>query len=359
VRRSRRPYGKIKSAMRASGVARLVVAGAVVGGTACSIWAALSDPYKNNAMNPDGGEGGAATDTGAREGGPTRVNPGFLPYALAVYGDTVYAVDELQSVHVAFDASTSFSTFWTGDGGEIFYPHVNGIAASAAGVFWTVGAGLHHCAQDGGACGFLRMSTTGPIAASDTVVAWIDSAGVQICTPTGGTCSPTAVAGSKGATLVSVWSNGTVAWTDGGKVIHVGSDTVEVGPVGFAGISTMGIDNSSGTLYWENQFNLGSVQADAGTNLVSYLAAQAYKPDQLFANRDIVYWSLRGGPSFVYYCRVHSDAGCTIRAPLQSNVPGGTMNYGIVADSRRVLAIVSSTDNTPPTSALVVWPVPQ
>lgn len=342
--------------MRASGVARLVVAMTVVGGMGCSIWAALSDPYK--AEGPSVSD--AATDAASREAGPTRVMPGFFPYAIAVHDDTLYVVDQAASVHVAFDASTSFSTFWRGDGGEFFYPHINGIAASGAGVFWTVVGGVHFCASDGGDCGFLSLSNApGLIAAGDTLMAWIDSAGVQICTPSVRACVPTTLPGSKGAALLAVWPNGTVAWADGGPIVHIGPNVVALGETGLAPIAAMGIDDSSGTLYWASEFNLGSVEEDGGHSLVAYLGSQSYKPDQLFVERDTIYWSLRNGPSSLYYCHVHSDAGCPAKNPLGSTVSGATSNYGIAATSRNVLAIVSSTDNTPPMPMLIVWPLPR
>src|SRR4029077_18114805 len=109
----KRPYGKIKSAMRASGVARLVVAGAVVGGTACSIWAAISDPYKSDRVDAATGvpSSDARTDAGAHQPGRPIVDSGISPYAIAAYGDSVYLVGSHGEVEVARGASSSFATF--------------------------------------------------------------------------------------------------------------------------------------------------------------------------------------------------------------------------------------------------------
>jgi hypothetical protein len=104
------------------------------------------------------------------------------------------------------------------------------------------------------------------------------------------------------------------------------------------------------------QYELGAVSPDGAADRIWPLGDQGPRPDELFAAGGVVYWST-SGVSSVYYCRVDSGAGCVVSV-LPSGVLNSNANYGIVADSRNILAIIGSTNNTPPEPVLVVWPVP-
>jgi hypothetical protein len=345
--------------VRALSVARLVFATGVAALASCSIWAALDNPYKNDPVGPDDG-GAFAVDgpaeAGGREaaGGRRVLDAGFFPYAIAVHGDTVYAVDPQAAVHVAYDASTTFTGFWTGDGGDTFLLQTNGIAATASGVFWTESAGIRYCSADGGGCGLLPLGNAPRgVAASDPVVAWIDNTGVRMCATGLAGCAPASVAGSRGAASVAVGPGGVVAWTDGGKTVELtdglGSTAVAV-PYDVALVAT---DEVSGNLYWVAQAALGFMQFDGGGGGVVTLPSST-KPMELFARAGVAYWNLRGNSGYVLYCRFDSDAGCSPKELANGLTPGPTMSDGIVATSHDVLAIVSSNL----TSALFVWRVP-
>jgi hypothetical protein len=344
--------------MRVSSVSRSLVAAAIATVTACSIWAALDNPYKSDALRPNDGDASidGMAEGGVRDATPGRrlIEAGFIPYAIDVHGDTVYVVDDQARVHVAYEASTNFTDFWAGDGGDTFLLQTNGIAATAAGVFWTVNAGIRYCSVDGGGCDFLPSGNPPrAVAASDPVVAWIDKTGVRTCARGLTGCVPASVAGSLGAASVAVGPTGTIAWTDGGKTIRLadglGSGAVDL-PYDVALVAT---DDESRNLYWAGQAALGFVQFDGGGSTIFTLTSQT-KPIALFARRGSAYWSLRGDNGIVVYCRFDSNNACSPKELANGLTPAPTTNDGIVATSHEVLAIVSSDL----TSALFVWPGP-
>ncbi len=352
---------------------------------ACTIWAAIDDPYKSdvesNGAAIDGstdadGEGGldASTDAGS-EGGLDSAHPdadagaptnrafdaGFVPNAIGAYGDTVYAVDHGAQVHVAYDASTTFTDFWTGDAGGIFLIARNGVAANAEGVFWTLSTGVRYCGIDAGNCGLLPSANAREIAASDSVVAWIDDTGVRTCTLPIETCTPATLAASKAAALVAAGPNAAVAWTDGGATIHlangVGAGSVNLDPYE---VDLMATDRTLGTLYWEGPLALGFLQFDGGGGPQDAVPLYAnVKPTALFVNRGILYWSLATN-NLVQHCRLVLDSGSPQCAPSNlaaTGLPTPQTTHGIVVTSRRVLALVSCCNGVvEPT--LVEWPVP-
>ncbi len=336
---------------------RLAVAAAAASGTACSIWAAIDDPYKNDEAPIEAGRD--ASNDGPAEASPpavTRVlDAGFVPYAIAAHGDTVYVVDNRARVHVAYDAGTRFETFWTGDGGDTFLP-TNRIAASADNVCWTLTAGVRCCPVDGGSCEHLA-STSAPtlIAANDPVVAWIDGTGVRVCSTRLETCNPTTLPGSKAAESVAAGPNGNVAWTSGGETIHV-SRNQENSAINLPyQVSLVATEGTSDTLYWEGQYAVGMSHFDGTASAISPLASGS-KPTQLFAARGLVYWSLAGSPpTSLSYCRFDSTTSCVPRS-LASGVAGRTTDFGIAADTHDVFAVVSSLDDAFP-SELVTWRV--
>jgi hypothetical protein len=344
---------------------RPLVIVAVASATACSIWAALDNPYKIEPMaHPDGSDAAPSelADAGDADAppGPNRVvDAGFAPYAIAVYGDTVYAVDERVQIHAAYDAGTNFTTFWAGDGGDTFLLQANAIAASQAGVFWTVAAGVRYCAVDGGGCGFLASATTPQaIAASDSVVAWIDSIGVRACTMPLAVCNPVVLAASRGARHLAAGPGGAVAWSDGGTTIHfansAGNSAIDVAP---HDVSVVATDSTSGNLYWEGQDAVGFVHFDGTGDTISANLTSGSRPTELFAARGVVYWSLHPTNGVVSYCRFDSAAGCSPAILPTGGMGAATTNHGIVANSRRVLAIVSSDINRF-TPELFVWRLP-
>jgi hypothetical protein len=344
--------------MRASGVARLAVAGAVAGGTACSIWAAISDPYKSDRVDAATGvpSGDARTDAGARgASGRPIVDSGISPYAIAAYGDSVYIVGSNGQVEVARGASASFATFWTADGGEFFYPRTNGVSVSDAGVFWTVSTGIHYCAPDGGACGFLPSANyPRAIAASDTVVAWIDDGGVEECAVPLRSCNRTTLAGSRGATSLTAGPR-TIAWSDSRSTIHIDRSAFDLAP---HDVAVIGFDRASSDLYWGGRFEVGAILADGAPDRIYSLGDQGNRPDELFSANGVVYWSI-ATLSTVFYCQTAADGGCTVNTgTLNSGVAGANTNDGIVATSRNVLAIIGSTNNMPAEPELAAWPLP-
>ncbi len=343
-------------------VGRLTAAAATASAMACSIWAAIDDPYKNDKVpadaGPDSSVDGPAEASRTDAAAVTRVvDAGLGPYAIAAHGDTVYVVDNRARVHVAYDAGTTFTPFWTGDGGDTFLP-TNRIAASADDVCWTVSNGVRYCAADGGGCGLLpSASAPTSIAASDPVVAWIEETGVRVCTTPPALCHPFTLAASKGALSVAAGPDGTVAWTDGGKTIHVskGQDGIDISLKYEA--SVLATEGESDDLYWEGQFAVGVVRFDGDGGAFSPLSSGS-KPTQLFAARGFVFWSLLAGspPTSISYCRFDSTTPCESK-DLASGLAGRTTNFGIVADSREVLAIVSSLDDAFP-SELLMWRLP-
>lgn len=345
--------------MRALSVARLVFATGVAALAACSIWAALDNPYKNDQVSSDGASDSVvdgSADAGGQDVLPRAFDAGFVPNAIGAYGDTVYAVDDQAQVHVAYDASTRFTSFWAGDGGDVFLIQRNGVAANAAGVFWTVSVGVHYCGVDAGNCGVLLSTNARAIAASDSVVAWIDDTGVRICTIPFDTCNPVTLGASRSASRLAARPNGAVAWTDGGTIIHfangLGNGPLDLFPYEVDVVAT---DATSGDLYWEGPTGVGFLQFDGGGNAVSKLYSTT-KPTALFADRGVVYWSLVG-TNVVTHCRLDADAGCS-PSDLATGLRGSQTTHGIIANSRKVLAVVSSGISLFP-PALVEWPLPR
>ncbi len=352
--------------MGAGRAVRLAVAAATASASACSIWAAIDDPYKSEESAYGGRDASAdgPADGPVDANGPDAaaiavirvVDAGFVPYAIAARGDTVYLVDDRARVHVAYDAGTTFMPFWTGDGGDTFLP-TNRIAVSASDVYWTVSKGVRYCAADGGGCGILPSeSAPTSIAASDPVVAWVDGTGVRVCTTPPAVCKPATLAGSKGALGVAAGPDGYVAWTSGGESIHVtkGEESSVISLPYQA--SVLATEGTSDDLYWEGQYAVGVVRFDGTASTNSPLASGS-KPTQLFAARGIVFWSLTGSPpTSVSYCRFDTTTSCTPH-DLASGLSGRTTNLGIVADSHEVLAVVSSLDDAFP-SELLMWRLP-
>jgi hypothetical protein len=341
--------------MGSLGFKHAFVAAAVSASTACSIWAALDDPYKSDVA---GDSGAPLLEAGVDAN--RVVDAGFIPYAVAAHGDTVYAIDNRAQVHVAYDAGTSFVSFWQGDGGVFIPP--NGIAASGAGVFWTTTTGIRYCALDGGACGVLELpATSAPraIAASDTVVAWNDvgrvSTGVNVCNLPLSQCTPTTLP-SMNVQSIAVGPDGTVAWAEGGQYIRFSSRPGNPVKVSYA-VNMVATDFVSGNLYWAGPFAVGVVHFD-GTGNITWPQDFGGKPSQLFAVNGSIYWSVPvSPPTVVAYCAFESDGGCSPK-DLQSAVLGHTTNNGIIANSREVLTVVSSTDSMFPFPEMLGWRVP-
>jgi hypothetical protein len=355
--------------MAALGLRHALVALAVAASTACSIWAAIDDPYKAEATGDSGARPpDAGTDADAEAGAVNRVvDAGFSPYAIAAYGDTVFVVDDSAQVHVAHDAGTTFESFWTGDGGDTFVL-TNKIAASDAGVFWTVGTpagtGIRYCALDGGACGFLqRGGKPGVIAASDSVVAWAVTGNIESCPTTAplSACTPAlrqilpTVSPS-----IAVGPDGTIAWVSGGTIIRFdgprGRSMVNLGQYTADVVAT---DAVTGNLYWEGQDAVGYMAFDGTGSTISPLQSGA-KPTQLFAANGTVFWSLlftTSPTTIVSYCQFDSDAGCAPRQ-LLPNVTGKSADNGLIANSREVMTAVSYPVDSFPGPELVVWRSP-
>jgi hypothetical protein len=343
--------------MRAVGIARLILAVIITGLTACSIWAAISDPYKSDTTSSADVSDSGTTDTGARgDTGRPQIDSGIYPYAITAYDDSVYVVGAFGQVQVARGANQNFVSFWRADGGELFYPRSNGVSASDAGLFWTVSTGIHYCALDGGACGLLpSASQPKAIAASDSVVAWIDNGGVQECTVPLSLCTPSPQPASKGAISVTAGA-GTIAWLDGKSTVHIARTVIDLAPYV---VSVIGIDRGSGDIYWSGLYELGAISPAGSANRIWSLGNQGDRPDQLFAASGLAYWTL-SMQSAVFYCHVNSDAGCSSSLGiLASNVMGSNENYGIAATTREVFAVIGSTNNTPREPVLVGWPIPR
>jgi hypothetical protein len=327
--------------------------------SACSIWAALDDPYKSPAA--PGGEsatdGGVEAEAGIVDAAINRVvEAGFAPWAIAAYGDTVYAVDDHVKVHVAYDAGTSFTLFTRGDGGDSFLLDTNGIAANADGVFWTVGSGVRHCAPDGRACGLIAGGSPGEIAAGDSVVAWLDDGGVRTCTTPIKACTPATIPGSANAMHIAAGPNGVVAWTDGQQTIHLvsadGTTALDAGPFGASLLAT---DWATDELYWLTEKGVGFAQFDGGGETAHQLSLDNPLV-AFFASRGIVFYSLNGS-AFVYHCHFDdAHVACSNPGELSNGLPQ-TTNRGIVANSRLVLAVATFNDSAR-AAVLLAWPVP-
>jgi hypothetical protein len=331
-----------------------LVALVVVASTACSIWAALDDPYKGEAATATSDAG-----TGPTEAGPDVVNhvldAGFVPYAIGSYGDTVYAVDDHANVHVAYEGGTTFSPFSSGGAGDLFDPSTNGIAANASGVFWTVSAGVRYCASDGGACGlFSTLQPPGKIAASDIAVAWIDPMGARECsTPLSSCINPLIFPAGTMAKNVAVAPDGTVAWAVGTYDIRFGGMGVVSLP---AQVYFVAIDATTGELYWVGPAALGVVSFDGGVGPTSPLTSPT-PSTALFADRGVVFWSVNGYG--IESCAFELDAGCVTVRDVLTGVPtlhGNPQAREIVATSRNVFALVTSDATLPPYPLLVALP---
>ncbi len=198
--------------MRALHLVRPIALATITAASACTIWVALDDPYKS--------EQAGSVDAGSEATAPGHVvDAGFAPYAITAYGDSVYVVDNHARVHVAADGGTSFAVF-AGGAGDVIEP-TNRIAASRAGVFWTVDKGIRYCALDGGGCGLLpRGGVPTLIAAGDSVVAWKEAgdAGIGRCDLPLSQCAPSSVA-VEPPTSLAVEPDGTVAYASGKQAI--------------------------------------------------------------------------------------------------------------------------------------------
>ncbi len=351
--------------MAAVPLVRPLLAAAVLASSACTLWAALDDPYKSEASeSSDAGlpPVDAAADT-AEAAGPVG-HLGFVPYAIAAYGDTVYAVDRDAVVHVATDAGTSFTRFWANDAGDIFLA-ANRIAASSAGVFWTVDKGIRYCALDGGACGLQpHGGSPGLIAAGDSVVAWTDNArdgGIGRCTiplP----CAPVPTFLGEPATSIAVEPDGTVAWATGGKYIGFvgGSRPRTILPVADHAVALVASDVASGDLYWIGKDGIGIVPFDGGAGSDVTLGGTV-PPSQFFVREGVGYWTvpLPGAASIAStafeYCAFSSRGACNPR-PVAGNVSGDRPDLGLVVTSRDVLTVLSFAVGQNP--QLYAWPVP-
>ncbi len=339
-------------------VARSVVAAATAASAACTIWAAIDDPYKGEAVAPDGGQPPDGAADSPLDAGPGAVNhfldAGFHPYAIASYGDTVYVVDDGARVHVAYDAGTTFETFWDGDGGGEFIT-TNKIAASAAGVFWTVTKGIRYCALDGGACGFLSR-TDGPtlIAASDSVVAWADDGGITRCTVPLSPLGCLGLAPGSSPNSIAVGPDGTVAWvTKGATLLRFN------GPGGHGALplpfpaDVIAGDVDAGALYWVGLNAVGFVPfdglvADTDSGSTTSTLALGAPPTQLFAAGGAVYWSLPDtttpntpNSTALSYCpHFVSAEGCV--SQLLATARNVTDDQGIVVTSRLLMAVLTN-----------------
>jgi hypothetical protein len=346
--------------MGALPLARVLLAAAVVASTACTLWAALDDPYKSEATDSSSDAGLDVTEASAV------IKPGFVPYAIAAYGDTVYVVDRNAEVHVATDAGTSFSTFFSpGDAGDVFHT-TNRIAASSAGVFWTVADGIRHCALDGGDCGLLRHGgSPALIAAGGSVVAWSDDAhdaGIGRCTVPLSQCAPVPTLLNEPATGIAVGPDGTVAWATGKAFIGFagGGQPRTMLPVAGYAVSLLATDVASGNLYWIGN-GIGVVPFDGGAGYAVSLAASD-TPSQFSVEKGAAYWTvpLTSAPNVIAntafeYCRFASGAMCN-PGRVALAVGGNRPDLGIVSTSRDVLTILAFAAGGDP--QLYVWPVP-
>jgi hypothetical protein len=346
--------------MGAGHLVRPLVAAAIAGSTACSIWAAIDDPYKSDTVStgdtgPDSGGGGRAVDAG------------FAPYAIAARGDTVYVLDDHAAVHVAYDAGTSFETFWVSDAGDTVTTK-NGIAVSDAGVFWTVDKGIRYCALDGGACGLMTRASPAAVAASDSMVAWIDGAGIGRCSVPVAHCPPAPIPLPNVPSSLAVAEDGTVAWVLAqSKAIHVdGPGGRGLFPLDYQ-VDVIAADlTTNKTFYWEGQSAIGfltsdELLADAGNSDTIAQLTSGAPPNQLFAANGVAYWAFTTSNPYVALfssCRFDSGAGCVFHPlPAGSSLVSKRAVQGVVATSRQVMAVLTSpTDMNQP--ELLVWPNP-
>jgi hypothetical protein len=343
--------------MRALGVARAVIAVAIATATACSIWAAIDDPYKSGSGITGAGDSSikGPADAGNPNGmfAPKVIDAGFNAFAIAAYGDNTYALEAHGQVFAAYDASTRFTSFWTGDAGGVPTIQRNGIAASASGVFWTLSNGVRYCAIDGGACGSLVSWDSGAIAASDSLVAWVDTSGVRVCSMPVGGCIPTTLSASRSAAHLAAGPNGSVAWTNGGMTIHLGNGQGNFVVDEQYPVAALATDAIGQELYWQGPGALGFLEFDGGGSNGSSVLYSGVSATQLFAVGGVAYWSLANF-GVVQYCRFDSSQIGCVPSDLQTNVRGALTFDGIVANSRNVLALLHNDRF----SELIAWRVP-
>jgi hypothetical protein len=351
--------------MGAGHLVRPLVVVAIAGSTACSIWAAIDDPYKSDGVTGAGSPPDAGLDTGTP---PSRlVEAGFVPYAIASSGDTVYVVDDSASVHVAHDGGTTFAPFFSSDASTEFLP-TNRIAASDAGVFWTVSSGVRYCSPDGSGCGLLkRGSAPTAIAANDSMVAWIDNVGIGHCSVPLDQCTPAPpILLNSVPPNLALARDGTIAWVyPQSQLIHFSGGRGRGSfPLPFK-VDVLAADLTSGTLFWEGQDGVGFVPVDAllvdagSEDTFSPITFDAH-PNQLFAASGVAYWSLPS-PSVIdpqvtttiSYCKF-TDAGLVSRGIGQVNK---RVAQGVVVTSRQVMAILSNPVGVG-MPELFAWPAP-
>jgi hypothetical protein len=338
--------------MRAVHLVRPIVAASIAAASACSLWAALDDPYKN--------EPAAAVDAGSEAAVVSHVlDAGFVPYAITAYGDNVYVVDKNAQVHVAADAGTSFTTFFVTDAGDTFDPS-NRIAASSAGVFWTIVKGIRYCALDGGARGLLpRGGIPTLIAAGDSVVAWKESgdAGIGRCDSPLSQCTPISLPTADPPNSIAVEPDGTIAFA---------SKRYALGLVGGLGPKRVTLtqeadfvatDQASGDLYWIGPYAVGVLPADGGTT-PTIAGLDNSQPSQLFALDGVAYWSVATTPTSLDYCKplVPGATTCSMSLSL-GMVQGVRIDQGIAATSRNVFTVLAFPASGNP--QLLAWGVPR
>jgi hypothetical protein len=338
--------------MRAVHLVRPGVAATVMAASACTIWAAIDDPYKS--------EQAATVDAGSEAAASHQIDAGGVPYAIAAYGDSVYVVDDLANVHVAVEAGTTFTAFFAvGDAGDVFNQS-NRVAASSAGVFWTVNKGIRYCALDGGDCGVLaRKGTPTLIAAAGSVVAWKEpgDGGIGRCDGPLSQCTPVSTP-TEPASSIAVEPDGTVAYASNRAAIGFfgGPGPRRVLPVNGRQVDYVAADPGSGALYWIGPTAVGAVPFDSGTaNLPTPIDNGT--PSQLFAFDGLVYWSvpsLQATAIEIDVCRF-VDGGCIAGSSPVGTVIGGRADQGIAASPRDVFTIVARSSGNP---ELLVWPTP-
>jgi hypothetical protein len=345
--------------------------------SACSLWAALDSPYKSEA--PEAVEAGApgAGDAAAEDARPDAteapdaaagrvVDAGFVPFAIAAYGDTTYVLDENGRVHVAYDAGTQFTDFWGGGDAVVIE---NRIAASPAGVFWTVGGGVRHCAPDGGECEEL-LSSDGPkaIAAGGNLVAWIDGVGLKFCQLPLSSCAPVMLSGPKAGAppSVAVGPGGIVAWpvsnASTGTTMHFESSAgLTAAPLPYEAQVVVASDEVLDEVDWVGVDAIGTLPFDidaGGTGAVSMFRS-IDKPTEISAKNGVAYFGTNYMPGTVWYCRPESDGGCQVPRSIGSGLGPLVANNGIAVTSRKLMAVYRSTELAGPPPKLVVWSLPR
>jgi hypothetical protein len=281
------------------------------------------------------------------------------PYAVTAYGDNVYVVDDQAKVHVAVEAGTSFATFWAGDAGDVV-TSANRIAASSAGVFWTLVGGIRYCPLDGGACGLLqRGGTPTLIAAGDSVVAWKEAgdAGIGRCdVPLSQCTTPTSIP-TEPPTSIAVEPDGTIAFAASNRAAigFVGAGPRTFVPAKGNPVQYVAADTASGALYWIGPYGVGAVPFDAG--MVSETAKLSNgTPSQLFALDAVAYWSVPiPTETVINYCSF-ADGGCQASHPVGTVAANNRTDQGVAATSRDVFTILSGPSGNP---QLYAWSVPR